>query len=59
MSSTRREPSEFEVVEARATQIMQAMRAKRLSQYTIYGGVGYIRTSRVYPQRYLDIVKID
>ena len=50
-SSTKREPSEFEVVEA--------TRAKRQSQCTACGGIGHIRTSRACPQRYIDIVKIE
>jgi hypothetical protein len=53
-SSTKREPSAFEVVEA-----TQATRAKRPSQCTACGKIGHIRTSRVCPKRYSDIVQID
>ena len=49
-SSTKREPSTFEVVEA--------TRAKRPSQCTACGEIGHIRTSRVCPKRYLDIVRV-
>ena len=50
-SSTKREPSEFEVVEA--------MQAKRPSQCTACGEIGHRRTSRACPQRYSDIVQIN
>jgi hypothetical protein len=53
-SSTKREPSEFEVVEA-----TQATRAKRPSQCTACGAIGHRRTSRVCPKRYSDVVRID
>ena len=50
-SSTKREPSAFEVVEA--------TRAKRPSQCTACGEIGHRRTSRVCPKRYSDIVRLD
>jgi hypothetical protein len=50
-SSTKRTPSEFEVVEA--------TRAKRPSQCTACGEIGHIRTSRACLKRYSDIVQID
>src|SRR6266566_845950 len=43
-SSTKREPSEFEVVEV--------VRAKRPSQCTACGEIGHIKTLRVCPQCY-------
>ena len=51
VSSTKREPSQFEVVEA--------AQAKRPSQCTACGEIGHRRTSRACPKRYSDIVKID
>ena len=48
-SSTKREPSAFEVVEAETT------RVKRPSQCTKCGGIGHRRTSRMCPQRFADI----
>ena len=48
-SSTRREPSVFEVVEAQVTG------ARRPSQCSKCGGIGHIRTSRACPQRYSDV----
>ena len=50
-SSTKRGPSELEVVEA--------TRAKRPSQCTACGGIAHRRTSKACPQRYSDIVQID
>ena len=49
-SSTKREASTFEVVEA------EARRAKRLSQCTKCGGIGHKRTSRACPQGYSDVI---
>ncbi|KAL2137775.1 hypothetical protein VTI28DRAFT_8314 [Corynascus sepedonium] len=54
VSSTKREPSKFEVVEA-----TQATRAKRPSQCTACGEIGHRRTSWVCPKRYSDVVRID
>ena len=53
-SSTKREPSAFEVVEA-----TQAIRAKRPSQCTACGEIGHTRTSRACPKRYSDIIQVD
>ena len=50
-SSTKREPSKFEVVEA--------TQAKRPSQCTACSGIGHIRTSWACLKRYSDIVQID
>ena len=50
-SSTKREPSKFEVIEATG--------AKRPSQCTACGRIGHRRTSKACPQRYSDIVRID
>ena len=43
VSSTKRKPSQFKVVEA------EAIRAKRPSQCTACGGIGYRRTSKACP----------
>ena len=50
-SSTRREPSQFEAVEAQAQP-----RARAPSQCTKCGAVGHIRTSRACPLRYSDVL---
>ena len=50
-SSTRREPSQFEAVEAQAQP-----RARAPSQCTKCGAVGHIRTSRACPLRYSDVI---